>query len=255
MELNFKSFGQGPALIILHGLFGSLDNWNTLARQFGEHFSTYIIDQRNHGRSPWSDEENTYEAMASDLAEFMDQQGIPSASLIGHSMGGKTVMTFAVDHPDRVEKLIVADMATREYPPHHTEILETLIHFPAWKIESRSEAEEILEQRIPDVSTRMFLLKNLDRKEGGGFEWKFNLDVLYRDYERILDGIHTSFPYDGPTLFIRGGKSDYVKDAYFPEIREIFPNAIFSTVEGAGHWLHAEKPVDFFNQVMTFLLP
>lgn len=253
MELNYKSFGQGPALIILHGLFGSLDNWQTLARQYGETFSTYIVDQRNHGKSPHSDENFTYDLLAEDLGELMDRLGIPTASLIGHSMGGKTVMQFAVDQPERVEKLVVADMATREYPPHHTEILETLISFPAWKIESRNEADELLEERIRDYGVRQFLLKNLDRKKGGGFEWKFNLEVLYRDYPNILEGIHSNYPFEGPTLFISGGKSDYVKEEYHAEIRELFPSAQFEVIEGAGHWLHAEKPKEFFEKTMAFL--
>jgi pimeloyl-ACP methyl ester carboxylesterase len=255
MELNYKTFGNGPALIILHGLFGSLDNWQGLAKRYAEHFSVYIVDQRNHGKSPQSDEPYTYQVLADDLRDFMEQQGIIHANLIGHSMGGKTVMQFAIDHEYMVEKLVVADMGIAPNSNRHTEIIDALRAFPFDQIFNRGEADDWLAQRIPDFGVRQFLLKSLDRRPDNGFEWKFNLAVLDRDYENILAGIQSPYAIDVPTLFIRGGKSDYVRDADMPEIQEIFPNVRFETIQGAGHWLHAEQPEAFFEKTMAFLMP
>lgn len=253
MNLNYKSFGEGPALIILHGLFGSLDNWQGLAKQYAEEFSVFIVDQRNHGKSPHSDAPFTYEQLADDLKEFMEQQGIYTAHIIGHSMGGKTAMQFAVDNEYMVDKLVVADMGIAANDHRHTEIIDALWSFPFDAIFERKEADEWLAVRIPDFGTRQFLLKNLDRRADKGFEWKFNLPVLYRDYVNILAGIDSPSPVDVPTLFIRGGKSDYVRDEDFPAIRKLFPQVTFETVEGAGHWLHAEQPQPFFEKTMAFL--
>lgn len=255
MQLNYKSFGSGPALIILHGLFGSLDNWQTLARQYAEHFSVFIVDQRNHGKSPHTDDPFTYRLLAQDLLEFMEQQGMYSANLIGHSMGGKVVMQFAAEHDTMIEKMIVADMATRRYTPHHDEVLRVLAAFPFDKITSRKDASEWMTGQISDASTRQFLLKSLDRADHGPheFEWKFNFEVLNRDYDNILGAVEADFAVQVPTLFLRGEKSPYVKDEYFDEIRSLFPEAQFDTIRGAGHWLHAEKPTEFYQQSMAFL--
>lgn len=253
MQLNFKRFGEGPSLIILHGLFGSLDNWQTLARKYAEDFSVYIVDQRNHGKSPHSDEMFDYNVMADDLADFMDTHRILSASFIGHSMGGKTVMQFAVERPDRVDKLVVADMSPRPNEGGHEEILETLQAFPFDRIDARKEAEEWLEPRIKEYGVRQFLLKNLDRDKEG-FRWKFNLEVIVRDYAHILAGVQSPWPVSVPALFIRGGKSDYIRNEDEVEISEMFPEAEFATIEGAGHWLHAEKPMEFLEATREFLL-
>ncbi|MEY3444169.1 MAG: hypothetical protein RLZZ519_2450 [Bacteroidota bacterium] len=199
MELNFKSFGSGPALIILHGLFGSLDNWQGLAKLYAEHFSVFIVDQRNHGKSPHSDAPHSYTQMADDLRELMEQQGIYTANLIGHSMGGKTVMQFAVDNEHMVEKMVVADMGIAANDFRHSEIIEALWAFPFDEIKERKIADEWLALRIPDFGVRQFLLKNLDRRADGGFEWKFNLKVLHRDYRNILEGITSPHPIDVPT--------------------------------------------------------
>lgn len=253
MELNFKSYGSGPALIILHGLFGSLDNWQGLAKQYAEHFSVFIVDQRNHGKSPHSDAPFTYAQLADDLKELMAQQGMYTANLIGHSMGGKTVMQFAIENEYMVEKLIVADMGIAANDFRHTEIIDALMDFPFGEIRERKLADEWLMTRIPDFGVRQFLLKNLDRRPDGGFEWKFNLKVLHRDYTNILEGVSSPHPVDVPTLFIRGGKSDYVLDADFPAIQKLFPQAVLDTIPGAGHWLHAEAPEPFFEKTMQFL--
>lgn len=255
MQLNFKSFGSGPALIILHGLFGSLDNWQTLARQFGEHFSVFIVDQRNHGKSPQSDDPFTYAQLAEDLHEFMEQQGIFQAHLIGHSMGGKTVMQFAAEYEHMIDKLVVADMGVKQNERHHDVILDTLGSFPFDAIETRKEADAWMEERISDFGVRMFLLKNLVRNPKGKteFQWKFNFEVLERDYENILAGVETYAPITLDTLFIRGGASGYILDEDLDEIRTFFPNMILDTIDGAGHWLHAEAPEAFFEKTLAFL--
>lgn len=254
MELNFKTFGGGPGLIILHGLFGSLDNWQTLAKQYAEHFSVFIVDQRNHGKSPHTDEEFTYQAMAEDLAEFMDQHGMVRAHLMGHSMGGKTVMKFASHWPERIERMVVADMSPRRNKPTHLEILDALNRFPLKEIQRREEADEWLRTAVPDVPTRMFILKSLERSKEGGFEWKFNVKTITRDYENILEEIRMDFPVEAPALFIRGGLSGYVADTDWPLIEGMFPHARLETVQGAGHWLHADKPKEYFEQTMRFLM-
>ncbi|MFK7923357.1 MAG: alpha/beta fold hydrolase [Bacteroidia bacterium] len=252
MELNFKSFGNGPALIILHGLFGSLDNWVTHARQLAQTHSVYLIDQRNHGKSP-HDSQWDYETMAEDLESFMDQQGIYQASLLGHSMGGKAVIQFAMLFPERIEKLIVADMAPKAYPPHHTEILETLVSIDLSQFESRQAVGSFMEPRIPELGVRQFLLKSLGRDEQKAFRWKFNLAVIYKNYHRILDAIELNFPFEGPTLFISGGKSPYVRPEDHEMILAGFPQAKFSVIEQAGHWLHADSPTEFLQEINAFL--
>lgn len=254
MELNYKSFGSGPALIILHGLFGSLDNWQGLAKRYAAHFSVFIVDQRNHGKSPHSDAPYTYAQLAEDLQAFMEQHGIPTAHLIGHSMGGKTVMQFAVEHEYRVERLIVVDMGIAANDHRHTAIIDALNAFPFQEIHERKAADEWMASHIPDFDERQFLLKSLDRRADGGFEWKFNLQVLHRDYAHILEGISSPYPIDVPTLFIRGGKSTYVMDEDFPAIRALFPQVQFETIAGAGHWVHAQAPDAFFEKTMAFLL-
>ncbi|MDX2286731.1 MAG: alpha/beta fold hydrolase [Bacteroidia bacterium] len=252
MELNYKSYGQGPALIILHGLFGSLDNWATHARILSEHFSVYLVDQRNHGRSP-HDEVWTYAAMAADLDAFMDRQGIIRAYLLGHSMGGKTVMQFTSEYPERVEKLIVADMGIRAYRRHHDDILETLRGMDLSRIGSRQEAEARMAEGIPDPMVRQFLLKSLVRQEQGGFAWKFNFPVIYREYERILEAVPFAHPADTPVLFLTGGLSHYVRPDDHAEILRWFPRAQFQAIPDAGHWLHAEQPEAFIQAVLAYL--
>lgn len=256
MQLNFKSYGSGPALIILHGLFGSLDNWQTLARRYAEHFSVFAVDQRNHGKSPHSDDPFNYAQLAEDLHEFMEQQGIFQAHLLGHSMGGKTVMQFAAEYEHMIDRLVVADMGIGDNDRHHDLILDTLGSFPFDQIDARKDAEDWMEARISDFGVRMFLLKNLVRNPKGDteFRWKFNFEVLLRDYENILAGVDAYAPLEVPTLFIRGGKSGYVRDEDLPEIKALFPNLQLETIEGAGHWLHAEAPEEFLDKTLAFLL-
>jgi esterase len=255
MKLNYKQFGQGKPLIILHGLFGSLDNWQTLARQFSEHFCVYILDQRNHGQS---DHDNTwnYEVMADDLKAFFELHQIEKATLLGHSMGGKTAMLFALKYPHMLDKLIVADIAPKQYKPHHQHILETLQQINFNNINSRSQVEELLTKSISDFATRQFLLKNLYWKdlESKKLAWRFNLDVISKNIHQVNVGLPSDAFCETPTLFIRGSKSDYITDEDIAMISDIFTNVRLETIEDAGHWLHAEKPELFKELVLRFAL-
>jgi len=250
MKLNYKQYGSGPPLIILHGLLGSLDNWHTLAKKFGEEYSVYTIDQRNHGKSPNS-EHLSYHLMADDLYEFMQDQQLTSARFIGHSMGAKTAMQFALNHTGMAEQLVLVDMHPQKNAPSHQAIFEALKSVDLSKIERRSDADEQLKPMIPDFGIRQFLLKNLTRTGEGIYGWKVNLQALENEYDKILEGVNGTF--GGPVLFLKGGKSDYITEKNLPEYRQIFPNAELKTIDESGHWIHAEAPQKFFNTVHAFL--
>lgn len=250
-DLYFRELGQGEPLIILHGLFGSSDNWLTLGRRFAEDFKVYIIDQRNHGQS-FHDNDFTYEAMARDLERFLAQQNIKQAHILGHSMGGKTAMVFASMCPDLVKKLIVADIGPQSYPVHHSTILKGLFSIPLDTLSSRKQADEQLAQFVPEMGVRQFLLKNLMRTVDG-FAWKINLPVIASQIEQIGKGLNQNTSYHQPALFIRGGRSDYIKDTDLNLIHSIFTDSEVKTIEQAGHWLHAEKPQEFYDEVINFL--
>lgn len=253
IELNAKTFGQGPALIILHGLFGSLDNWVTHARILSSDFTVILPDQRNHGKSPHS-EVWDYPAMAEDLADLMDSHGIFQAHLLGHSMGGKTAMQFAAAYPERIDRLVVADMAPKAYPRHHDQIIQTLLSLDLQTIATRQEAESAMKPGIPEEFVRQFLLKSLGRSEDLKFAWKFNLPVISRDYEKILEPVTLDTPFTRPTLFVSGSRSHYVLPDDQPLIRAYFPSSTFLKIEEAGHWLHADQPEAFIAAVRDFLL-
>ncbi|HET6567594.1 MAG TPA: alpha/beta fold hydrolase [Rhodothermales bacterium] len=254
MKLYFRSYGSGHPLIVLHGLLGSGGNWHTLSsRWFGQHFAVYAVDQRNHGRSPHSPESD-YEAMVSDLLEFMGDHGLASAHVLGHSMGGKTAMHLALSHPERVDRLVVADMAPRAYPPSHDVIFDALQSIDLSKYGSRQEIERTLAQKIPDVGTRQFLMKNLTHEaESGGYAWQLNLEAIYNGYDRLNEPVTSDKTFDKPALFIRGERSDYVRDSDIPGIKWLFPEAEFVTIPKAGHWVHADAPEAFASAVLQFL--
>ena len=252
MLLNYKQFGQGDPLIILHGLFGTLDNWQTLAKRFAEEHTVFIIDQRNHGKSPHT-LEHSYTLMAEDLREFMEAQFMFKAHVLGHSMGGKTVMQFALLYPDMVDKLTVVDISPRANTGGHELIFKALFDLDLAKIESRKEADAALSVLIKEVGVRQFLLKNLTRKKEGGYRWKMNLEALFNHYSDILAAVESEDTFAGETLFIRGGKSDYVPDEDLPLIKKYFPRARLETVAQAGHWVHAAQPDELFDLVTDFL--
>jgi pimeloyl-ACP methyl ester carboxylesterase len=251
LNVFFEKTGQGPALFILHGLFGSGDNWRTVAKPLAEHYTVYFVDLRNHGRAPHT-ATTSYPEMAADILALCEAEKLNKVSIIGHSMGGKVAMTFALNYPERMDQLIVADMGIRAYPPHHADILAGLHAVDLSTLTQRFEAEQILSGHITDKGIVQFLLKGLYRTDAG-FAWRFNLDTLTRDYNNILSGVSASQPYDKPVLFIRGEKSNYVRDADFPAIQELFPLATLVTIADAGHWVHADKPQQFMQAVMQFL--
>ena len=253
MQLHFKSLGQGPPLIILHGLFGSLDNWMTHARTLASDFTVYLVDQRNHGKSPHSEEWN-YLLMAEDLYELMDRETIYSSHILGHSMGGKTAIQFAMLYPERIDKLVIADMGVKAYVPHHVQIIRAMNAVELGQVSSRKEVDQKLAESIKDVGIRQFLLKGLGRNEEKAFSWKFNLKVLTEKYPEVLTQIDLVDPFGKPTFFIHGGKSNYILSKDKVEIRTYFPEVEFYEIPGAGHWLHAEAPEVFITKVREFLI-
>lgn len=251
MNLFFRKTGDGSPIIILHGLFGSSDNWLSIARVLGESHTVYSIDQRNHGQSEHSDY-FSYEIMAEDLREFILEHNIQNPIIIGHSMGGKVAMQFAVDHADIMKKLIVVDIAPKIYPVHHDTILEGLNSINMQTLTSRNEADEQLAKYVPDMGTRQFLLKNIART-AEGFAWKINLPVIETGIEQIGVGLEPNAHYDGETLFIRGKNSNYIKDEDEVTLKHYFPNSELVTIENAGHWVHAEQPETFLAAIKAFV--
>lgn len=251
--LYSKIEGTGTPLVIIHGFLGMSDNWKTLGARYAENgFEVHMLDLRNHGRSFHSDV-FTYDAMAQDVLEYLDARHIAKADLIGHSMGGKVSMLFAVNHPDRVRKLIVADIGPRYYRPHHQDILAGLAAVDFSIVSQRSDVEDILKPYIPDGGTRQFLMKSLYWKEPGKLAWRFNLDAFVNNQQIIGESLAPDAVYNQPTLFIRGGNSDYIRETDYESIRVQFPQAEFETIHRAGHWLHAENPDDFLLKTLMFL--
>lgn len=252
MKLNYKTFGHGEPLIILHGMFGMLDNWQRFATDLGNDFSVFIVDQRNHGRSPHSDAFN-YEVMAEDLFHFMEEHFMFEAFILGHSMGGKTAMQMALMEPDMVPKLIVVDIAPKPYAPHHHAVLKALTSVPIDKVQSRREVGDILKQHIQDEGVRQFLQKNLSRKKNGGYRWKVNLDAVLMHYDKILDFNPMEEPFKNQSMFVRGGKSPYITEDDYPLIHQQFTNARIETIEHAGHWVHVDAYDPLIGLTRDFL--
>jgi pimeloyl-ACP methyl ester carboxylesterase len=252
LQLKYKTFGQGEPVIILHGLFGTADNWQTIGKRLSEQYSVFLPDQRNHGRSP-HDPDMNYELMADDLLHFMESNWMFKARIVGHSMGGKTAMKFALKYPDMVEKLVVVDIAPKAYTGGHQEIFEAMLSLDLDAISSRDEAEAQLARRIQDEAVRLFLLKNMSRSSKGGYQWKMNLPVIYEHYQEILSRIDGDTPFEGETLFVRGGRSNYIADSDMPDILRLFPSARLETIPTAGHWIHADAPDEFCEYLHHFL--
>lgn len=252
MKLHHQIVGAGPPLIILHGLLGSLDNWVPHAKVLAGNFQVCLLDLRNHGHSPHHAEFN-YEVLAADVAEFIQQQKLGPVRLLGHSMGGKVAMRFAQLHPDLTRGLVIADMAPREYPSRYASILDAMHALDLTQFHQRSEVETALAAVAPEKGIRQFLLKNLGRDETGKLRWKPNVAALRANYHQVRSGLPPESRYDGPTLFVRGGNSDYIRDADVALIQQIFPQAEVQTLAGVGHWLHAEAPEQFIQIISNFL--
>jgi esterase len=251
MKLHYRKIGQGEPLIILHGLFGYSDNWQTLGKRYAEDFEVYLVDQRNHGHSPHS-AEFSYDHMADDLLELMIDNNLASAYVLGHSMGGKTAIRFAQKNPHMVKKLIVADIGVKGYPMHHGTIIDGLKAIDLNRAKTRGEAEEMLTPYIPQVGVRQFLLKNLYWVEQGQLGWRMNLAVLDEKMVEIIGALPAD-AIDVPTLFLRGELSNYILEADYDSIRRQFSDCRIETIPQAGHWIHAENPELFYSLTINFL--
>ncbi|MDA3953079.1 MAG: alpha/beta fold hydrolase [Bacteroidales bacterium] len=262
MKLFFRKYGQGPPLIIIHGLYGSSDNWVSIGRKLAYNFEVFIIDQRNHGKSPHSVDHN-YQLLKADLLEFMDSQSIDKAIIIGHSMGGKTAMFFAADYPERVSHLIVVDISPKSYKSTnsnqllaHTTIIRAMYNLDFYGITSRQEIDDILSKSIPENRIRQFLLKNIKRSKNNEYSWTLNIKTIKNELINIMDGLNSnqSEITGFPVLFIKGGNSDYILNDDKKVINQIFPFADIETIPNAGHWLHAEQPELFLAKIEDFIL-
>lgn len=268
MKLFYRKYGDvGPPLIIVHGLYGSGDNWVSIARELSTSFEVYVVDQRNHGQSPHA-ETHDYPSMRDDLRDFLDDMGIEKAVLIGHSMGGKTIMSFALAWPERVLSLISIDIAPKSYTDlaidshaaaNHAKMIDAMLDLDMSKAESREEVDQAIRPKIGSDRVRGFLLKNVRRNKAGDFFWRINLPVIRDNLDPILDGLDvakviaeggvTGFP----ALFISGANSDYIKAEDLRLIRSIFPVADLVSIPNAGHWVHAEQPALLVKTIKYFL--
>ena len=253
-QLYSKILGNdGEPLLVLHGFLGMSDNWKTLGSAYTENgFATHLIDQRNHGRS-FHNPAFDYQILSEDLLRYVDHHRLEKINIIGHSMGGKTAMTFATAYPERVSKLLVADIAPKRYPPHHQQIIKGLQAVDLDRVTSRGEADQMLSEHINNPGIRQFLLKNLYRKGGESFGFRFNLEVLANRMEEIGAALSPENTYTGDTLFLKGDKSDYIKQDDEQLIRRHFPKARIKAIPNAGHWLHAENPKAFLTESLDFL--
>ncbi|MCQ8876802.1 alpha/beta fold hydrolase [Pseudoalteromonas shioyasakiensis] len=253
MLLNYKQLGQGSPVILIHGLFGSLENLNVIAKALAENFLVINVDLRNHGRSPHS-ETMDYASMSEDIIALMTHLNITSAHFVGHSMGGKVAMQVAHLFPDKVNRLVVLDIAPVAYQARHTSIFKALKNVASQPIADRKHADTLMQQDIAELGVRQFLLKSLAKDQAGELTWRFNLDVLSNCYENILSDIKANDSCLCDTLFIKGNDSDYILPEYKEAIMTRFKNAKAKIIHGAGHWLHAQKPQAVNKSISDFLL-
>ncbi|MEJ5264331.1 MAG: alpha/beta fold hydrolase [Bacteroidales bacterium] len=263
MQLYFTSIGEGDPVVILHGLYGNSDNWYSIAKQLSSKFKVFSLDLRNHGRSPHASS-HTFDDMVADVAEFFQYQQLSKAHILGHSMGGKVAMLFAYRHRALVDRLIVVDIAPREYislrEPNdhvlqHLNIIQAYAAIDPAKYSTRTEVERAFAQYIPDQRIRQFLLKNLTRDEQGTFRWQLNVSALQQNLPALMAKIDipANAQINIPALFIKGERSNYLSVQDFESIKQIFPNAEFTIIPKAGHWVHAEQPELFLQKVLEFL--
>lgn len=250
-QLHYKRYGAGEPLIILHGLFGCWDNWHPVAKDLSRRFCVCVPDLRNHGRS-FHSERFDYDVMADDIRRLMDDLGVRRASLLGHSMGGKVALRFAALFPERLERLIVVDTTHRASRPVHAEAVEALSRLDVTSLTRLKDAEGRLRPAIPDPAVRLFLLKNLEHLQDGSYRWKVNLDAIRLSLDIICGPVAVRGTL-APCLFIRGGRSDHISNADWPEIMRIFPQAKLATIPHAGHWVHVDEPRGFLQAVNEFM--
>lgn len=254
MKLFYRQFGSGKPLIILHGLLGLSDNWVSIGKLLALNYNVIIPDLRNHGQSPHSSNFN-YNNMAEDIVELMDDLELNSAVIMGHSMGGKVAMQFALQHPEKTDKLIVVDISMRQYDErqYQIDIIEAMMAVDFQRAASRTEISEALKLSIKDEKFRLFIMKNLYRKSHTELAWRPDLKNIYLNIDRVFEGITGNGVYNGPSLFVQGSDSDYVLQSDLPAILQNFPQAVFKEVSDSGHWVHADNPEGFLNAISGFL--
>jgi pimeloyl-ACP methyl ester carboxylesterase len=254
MKLFYRHYGEGQPVIILHGILGISDNWVTIGRRLAEKFEVFIPDQRNHGQSPHSDTFSYY-ALTNDLFEFIEDHQLSKPILIGHSMGGKVAMNFALEHPHRIEKLIVVDISVRSYPARqqHLDIMEAMLSVDFDQYSTREGIEKIIHEKINSPAIAGFILKNLYRISRNRFAWRLNIKSIYTNIENVFEGVELPYSSDVPSLFIKGGVSDYIPEEDYPLILKKFPNARFHKIENASHWVHADAPDELCKTLSEFL--
>lgn len=265
MKLFYRTYGNGPPLIILHGLYGSSDNWGTIAKKLSDSFTVFLPDQRNHGQSPHS-EIHDYDSMRDDLFELVNDLGLKKFFVAGHSMGGKTAISFALKWPERLNGLLIADISPFTYESglkseysQHSEILNAMLSFDLKGISVRTEAESLLKKKISSEKIRGLVLKNLQRMPDNTFTWKLNVDSLFNNLNRIMEGIKRQTDYNQqitgfPVIFLKGGDSDYIPMKDFKDILHVFPAAEIIEIPGAGHWIQVDKPDEVVNYIKRLLL-
>lgn len=254
MKLFFRQYGEEQPVIILHGIFGISDNWVSIGRRLSEQFEVYIPDQRNHGQSPHSNTFNYY-SLVDDLYEFIEDHQIINPILIGHSMGGKVAMNFALENPGKVDKMIIVDMSMREYPARqeHMEIIHAMREVDFDQVSSREEVDEIISRSVQSQRVRLFIMKNLYRIGQSRLAWRLNIESIYNNIENVFVAVDSPYTFEKPVLFVNGGSSDYVKKEDHQPILQKFPKAVFKTIEGASHWVHADKPDELCKAFSEFL--
>lgn len=252
LDLNFKTWGEGYPIVILHGLMGSLDNWQSIAKKLSEKNKVFVIDQRNHGKSPHTLDFN-YDLLSDDIFHFFKIHQIERAHIIGHSMGGKVAMFFALKYTSLVNKLIAVDIAPTIYGDQHSFIFDSLMAIDLSTIETREQVNSILSNRINDESTVSFLMKGLTRDDENKFMWRFNVESLYNNYGAIAGFPVVSTSFDGEVLFIKGQLSNYINSENYGDILRYFPNHELVEIAGTGHWVHAEDPIGFIDVVSNFI--
>ncbi len=252
-KLNFKSFGQGEPVIIAHGLFGMLDNWKSFAKKLSEHYLVYIIDLRNHGKSPFENEMN-YRVMAEDIKQFMEDEWVYKARVIGHSMGGKVMMQLAREYEDMIEQMVIVDIAPVKYIGDHGNIFDALLSVNLKLAKERKEVQLHIEKYIDDPGVIQFLMKNLSRNKSGGFNWKMNIDVIHKSYQSILDFEPFASPCDVNTLFIKGSNSNYIDSQNINIIEDQFSNSKIEVIDNAGHWVHADQPKILLQSCLDYFI-
>ena len=254
MKLFTRQFGTGRPVIVLHGLFGLSDNWATFGRLLSGHYSVYIPDLRNHGQSPHSSVFD-FPSLENDLVELVEEHGLNDIFLIGHSLGGKTAMFFTLHHPEMVKKLVVVDISLRKSPPNreHQLLLDAMMAVDFSMAKSRGDVEKQLQTQVKSLKLRQFLLKNVYWRDRHSLGWRPNLGAINENLLSVFEGVNASGIFVGPTLFIRGGSSDYIRDADLDEMKTKFPGAEVKTIANASHWVHADAPGEFYGLVKNFL--